>query len=187
MKHTMLLPSFISVTPATTQPQFKKSTFFFHIETVSLWQSGFPQWSRPWGVANISLRHMATVEKMAQKRRVTTSDHAAWTASSFCSLGAELCWHEMSSLFWQLEKERGSVLSGRRRNSATQSDNTENTFTSDKLPHPWPPTISSPPFPYLLWKQSESDKFGFTSLCVWMSLEEIQVLEEKRKSLCLNR
>lgn len=79
-------------------------------------------------------------------------------------------WLRYSDRQWE-KRERGGTLSGQHRNSATQSDNTENTFTSDKLPHPWPPTISSPPLPYSLWKQSESDKFGSACLCVGMSAE----------------
>lgn len=100
-------------------------------------------------------------------------------------------WLTPSDSQWEKQKG-GSVLSGQHRNSATQSDNTENTFTSHKLPCPWPPTISSPPLPYFLWKKKKKTVGNWQvwicySLCVGMRLEEIQVLEEKRKSLCLDR
>lgn len=121
------------------------------------------------------------------------SDQAARTASDFCSirLRAVLTQNDCVGVADSKKKpKRGSVLSDQHRNQATQSDNTENTFTSDKLPHPWSPTISSsPPTSFEIEKQSENDKFGFASprVCAGMRLEEIQVLEEKGQSLHLDR
>lgn len=63
-------------------------------------------------------------------------------------------WLSYSDRQWE-KQERGSVLSGQHRNSATQSDNRENTFTWDKLPRPWPPTISFPLLRYFLWTKKK--------------------------------
>lgn len=122
------------------------------------------------------------------------SDQAARTASDFCSMRCRAALTQNDCVLeWQTVRKkpkRGSVLSDQHRNQATQSDNTENTFTSDKLPHPWSPTISSsPPTSFEIEKQSENDKFGFANprVCAGMRLEEIQVLEEKGQSLHLDR
>lgn len=63
-------------------------------------------------------------------------------------------WLSYSDRQWE-KQERGSVLSGQHRKSATQSDNRENTFTWDKLPRPWPPTISFPLLRYFLWTKKK--------------------------------
>lgn len=86
-----------------------------------------------------------------------------------CLSGAVKCWHRMTEPSWQTEKSRREAVCYQA-DIGTQplSDNTENTFTSDKVPHPWSSSISSSPLPCLLWKQKVTSLDLLASVFYWV-------------------
>lgn len=135
-----------SYTSKTQKSAFPLQTLLsFQMETVCWCHISFPQWSWPWGVASTSLHHW---EDGTVKRR----SHDLWPCSMDCVwllFTPELSYVDtkwLSHFGRQWEKqERGSVLSGQHRNSATQSDNTEKYIQIRQTASSLALHISSPP------------------------------------------